>query len=493
MKLPALLLSLAVPLTSFATLPDIILMMSDDQGWEETGYNGHPHVKTPVLDEMAANGLNFERFYAYPTCSPTRAKFLTGRDPNRMGVFGFGWSLRPEEISIAHIAAEAGYYSAHLGKWHVGAVKAESPVNPGGMGFDEWLSHDNFFEMDPPLSRNGGPPEIIKGEGSEIMIAEAIEAIGRARAAGKPAFIVIWFGSPHEPYSGLPEDLALYDHIPAKYDQMVNVTCNDTGKRISRPQGEVLRERYAEITAMDRAIGTLRDYLVETGTRDNTLLLFCGDNGTSGDAALGGPFREAKGSVYEGGILVPCVIEWPARFPEPRTTSVRATVGDLLPTIATIVGQPLPDRPLDGIDLNPVFDGELTVRPTPIATWVFDRSHIRRQDLEPYIDPELQRGTTPLVKLMGGRFTRNFNNVHHPGITEEDYGGRKSFIVGDHKLVIHPQDEGDDLIELFNLKDDLGETTNLATQKPEMVEELSASLRTWQESVLHSLMGNDYR
>lgn len=95
------------------------------------------------------------------------------------------------------------------------------------MSFHEWLSHDNFFEMDPPLSGNGGTPEIIRGEGSEVLIAEAIEVIGRARDAGKPVFLVIWFGSPHEPYSGLADDLAHYDHIPAKYDRMIGITEQD--------------------------------------------------------------------------------------------------------------------------------------------------------------------------------------------------------------------------------------------------------------------------
>lgn len=492
MRIPTLLITLLFPFAAAATPPDIILMMSDDQGWEETGYNGHPHVKTPVLDEMAANGLKFDRFYAYPTCSPTRASFLTGRDPNRMGVFSPGWSLRPEEITIAHLLAEAGYHCAHIGKWHVGAVKAESPVNPGAMGFHEWLSHDNFFEMDPPLSRNGGPPVIIKGESSEVLIAEAIDVIARARAANKPAFLVIWFGSPHEPYSGLPGDLALYDHIPAKYDRMVRLTCNDTGLPVSRPQGEVLRERYAEITAMDRAIGTLRDHLEEAGTRDNTLLFFCGDNGTSGESALGGPHRAAKGSIYEGGTLVPGIIEWPARIPRPATSRVRATTSDLLPTIAAIAGQPVPDRPLDGIDLTPAFDGTLPVRPTPIGCWVMNRSHLRGQELEPYIDPELQQGTTPLVKLLRGKATRDFSNVHHPGITEQDYRGQQSFIVGDHKLVVRTRADGEG-IELFNLGEDPGEETNLAAEKPERVEELRAGMRAWQESVLNSLMGNDYR
>jgi hypothetical protein len=163
---------------------------------------------------------------------------------------------------------EAGYYCGHFGKWHVGPVKAASPTSPGAMGFHEWVSHDNFFEMDPSLSRNGGPPEVFEGEGSEVIIERDAAFIDRARRQGKPFFAVVWFGSPHEPYSGLPEDLALYDDLPAKYtDRTVRLTSNETGLPVERPLGDVLRERYAEITAMDRAIGTLRDYLAREGLR----------------------------------------------------------------------------------------------------------------------------------------------------------------------------------------------------------------------------------
>jgi arylsulfatase A-like enzyme len=264
-----------------ASRPNVILLMGDDHGWEETGYNRHPHVKTPVLDEIAATGLRFERFYAaHPSCSPTRASFLTGRHPNRMGTFAPGWSFRPEEITLAHVLGRTGYRCGHFGKWHVGAVKRDSPVNPGAMGFHDWVSHDNFFELNPSLSRNGGPPAVIRGESSEIVIDEAIRFIDATTPSGTPFLTVVWFGSPHEPYSGLPDDLALYDDLPAKYTKPVKLTSNETGGPTTRPQGEVLRERYAEITAMDRAIGKLRKHLAAQQLRDNTLLFYCGDNGT---------------------------------------------------------------------------------------------------------------------------------------------------------------------------------------------------------------------
>ncbi|MEM9588413.1 MAG: sulfatase-like hydrolase/transferase, partial [Planctomycetota bacterium] len=286
LRLVLLIIGLA-PLNAIAAdVPktNIVLLMGDDHGWDETGYNGHPHLQTPVLDAMAAGGLRMDRFYAaHPTCSPTRGSVLTGRHPNRYGTFTPNFSIRPEEITLAHLLSEAGYLCGHFGKWHVGPVKADSPTSPGAMGFDTWLSHDNFFELDPVLSRDGGPPKKIKGESSQIIIDAAKEFIAKAKEAGKPYFAVVWFGSPHEPYSGLPEDLALYDNLPDAYaEKTFRLTSNETGSPTTRVLRDVLRERYAEITAMDRSIGSLRDWLQEQNLRDDTLLWYCGDNGTPG-------------------------------------------------------------------------------------------------------------------------------------------------------------------------------------------------------------------
>ncbi|MHB8900056.1 MAG: sulfatase family protein [Thermoguttaceae bacterium] len=473
--------------------PNIVLLMGDDHGWEETGYNGHPHVKTPVLDEIAATGLRFDRFYAaHPSCSPTRASFLTGRHPNRMGTFAPGWSLRPEEITIAHILNRAGYRCGHFGKWHVGTVKAGSPTNPGAMGFDEWVSHDNFFELNPSLSRNGGPPEVFEGESSEVVVNEAIHFIDTATGQGEPFLAVVWFGSPHEPYSGLPNDLAHYDDLPARYSKPVRLTSNETGGQVTRPQGEVLRERYAEITAMDRAIGTLRKHLAAKSLRENTLLFYCGDNGTSGDSALGVPHRGVKGQVYEGGTLVPGLIEWPAMIPRPRVTGCRATTSDLFPTLCALVGQPLPDRPLEGIDLTPVLEGKMVDRPSPLYFWAYNTARLSRSEHEPWIDRELQEGTTPLAKLMGGKATRDFLNYRHRAITEDDYLGPRAIIDGRFKLVIHEQRNGNVERELFDLQADPAEHIDLFEQQPAATEQLQAKLRAWQQSVLKSLTGADY-
>lgn len=482
---------IAIPRAA-AEPPNVILCMGDDHGWEETGYYGHPHIRTPVLDEMAASGLRFDRFYAaHPSCSPTRGSVLTGRHPNRYGTFAPNWSIRPEETTIANLLGQAGYRCGHFGKWHLGPVKSDSPSNPGAMGFDEWLSHDNFFELNPVLSRGGAPPEIFTGESSEIIVDEAIRFVRESAGNHSPFLAVIWFGSPHEPYSGLDQDLALYDALPELYrDRLVELTSNETGQQVRRPLGDVLRERYAEITSMDRAIGKLRQALRQDGVADNTILWYCGDNGTPSSGQLATPLRGQKAQMYEGGVRVPGIIEWPAKISQPRVTDTCAVTSDMLPTLCAVSGIEMPDRPIDGIDLSPVIDGTMTERPTPICFWSFDTTSIGN-DKTPWIEPALQEGTTPLVKLMAGKATRSFQNFHHPEISEANFAGERAITTQRYKLVLDGTRPGSR--ELFNLMDDPAELQNLVDQRGELADNLESQLRAWQESVLQSLVGGDYK
>jgi arylsulfatase A-like enzyme len=477
-------------------LPNIVLLMGDDHGWNETGYNGHPFIKTPVLDEMASSGMRFDRFYsAHPNCSPTRGSFLTGRHPNRYGTFAPNWSMRPQEISIAHILKDAGYATAHFGKWHVGPVKKESLTNPGKMGFDEWLSHDNFFELNPVLSRNGEDPQKIEGESSEIIIDEAIRFIRNSRQQNKPFMAVVWFGSPHEPYSGLPGDLALYENLPDSLsNKEVSLTSNETGDRVTRPLRDVLQERYAEITAMDRAIGKLRSFLKENDLKENTLVWYCGDNGTCATAArTGSTLRGQKGDIYEGGVRVPGVIEWPAAIKEHKSTSVISVTSDILPTLAEITKQPLPDRPLDGESLVPSFEDPVKERSNPVCFWIFQPGKVFDNTSEPYIDPELQEGTTPLAKMMDGKYTRSFRNLKYDHISDGDFAGPRSIMKNNFKLIVEGETPDDDGFELYDIQNDPTESTNLTDKYPEIVKDLQSKLRSWQESVLNSLTEADYK
>lgn len=480
--------------SAYGSLPNVILCMGDDHGWDETGYNGHPHLQTPVLDSMAQSGLRFDRFYAaHPTCSPTRGSVLTGRHPNRYGTLAPNWSIRPEEITIAHVLTEAGYRCGHFGKWHLGPVKASSPTNPGAMGFHEWLSHDNFFEMNPVLSLNGQTPAMIPGESSQVIVDAAVQFIESARSENQPFFVVIWFGSPHEPYSGIESDLALYDEIVTQYpDRTVKLTSMITGEPTKRPLGEVLRERYAEITAMDRAIGSLRNHLRASGVRENTMLWYCGDNGSPAGASITTPLRGQKAQFYEGGIRVPGILEWPQRIHQPQITQTNAVTSDILPTLCEIVGHPLPNRPIDGVSLLPIIDGQNFERTEPIFFWGFEIGRHRTEAKpQPYLADELQTGTTPLVKKMNGLWTRNFMNQRYPSPSAADMSGRRVALNGRHKLVVRTLKDREER-ELFDLASDPAETTNLAAHKPRITKSLEQQLRQWQDSVLKSLSGADY-
>jgi arylsulfatase A-like enzyme len=337
---------------------------------------------------------------------------------------------------------------------------------------------------------------IHKGESSAVVIDETLRFIEKAKARKKPFLAVVWFGSPHEPYSGLPDDLALYDDLPKKYAdrEPVRLTSNETGLQVQRPLGEVLRERYAEITAMDRAIGTLRAFLRREGLRDNTLVWYCGDNGTPRSGVLASPLRGRKGQMYEGGTRVPGVIEWPVRITAPRRSETNTVTNDILPTLCALAGVPVPEnRPLDGINLVPLLDGSLRERSAPIFFWSFGNSQRFKGDPKPWIDPDLQEGTTPLVKLLGGIPTRNFRNYHHPDIVESDYRGARVMLGNRYKLVIHNGKGGDLNVELFDLRADPAEQTNLAEREPAIVNTMQAELRSWQQSVLKSLTGADYK
>lgn len=325
--------------------PNIVLVMADDMGWGETSYNGHPVLKTPNLDAMAASGLRFDRFYAgAPNCSPTRSTVMTGRSNDRCGVENHGFALRRQEKTLPRALKDAGYVTGHFGKWHLNGFKGPgAPVlktddhNPGEFGFDEWLSVTNFFDRDPLMSRKGTFEE-FKGDSSEIIVAEALKFLEKNRGGGKPIFTVIWYGSPHAPFVATDEDKAAFGALDKQS-----------------------QNHYGELVAMDRSIGTLRAGLRKLGLADNTLLWFNSDNGGLPNLKPGtvGELRGFKNTIYEGGLRVPGIIEWPARIKTPRITKYPAGTFDIFPTIADLLG--LPDsvllKPVDGSSLKPLLTG----------------------------------------------------------------------------------------------------------------------------------------
>ncbi len=430
---------------------NFFLCMTDDQGWGDVGYMGHPHLKTPVLDEMAASGLRFDRFYAPgPVCSPSRGGFMTGRTPSRYGSYSFGNITRTEEITLGELAQSAGYATAHYGKWHIGPALKDHPLSPDGQGFDDWLAHDNFFDLNPELIRNGAEPEVIKGETSDILATETVRFMRENHKAGKPFLIVVWFPSPHTKYKAAKKDLELYSHI--------NESRN--------------ANYYGELSGVDRGMGTIRKALRELGIEKNTFLLFTSDNGPEGAGKTGG-LKGRKHKFTEGGIRVPGIIEWPARITKPAVTSIPAGTIDLFPTIRDIIGaeKVASDRPLDGISLLPLFDGKWTSRPKPMG---FGRVKAGRS----VSDGKWFHGYTKTGKA------RTFKSETHFDPPASFSGNEGVWIDNDFKLL-----DG----KLFNLKDDPKEKTNLAGQMPERLQRMKKELGTWQTSVARSLCGYDYK
>lgn len=447
--------------------PNIVLCMADDQGWGDTAYIGHPLLQTPHLDAMAATGLRFDRFYAAaPVCSPTRGSVLTGRHPNRFGCFSWGRSLRPQEVTIAERLQQAGYATAHFGKWHLGSVLKGSPVNPGNSGFDQWLSAFNFYDNDPVLSREGKAVE-IKGESSLIAADAAIEFIQQQAKASRPFLAVVWFGSPHSPHRAAAEDRAHYD-------------------------GRKDADWMGEITGLDRAVGKLRAALRDAKVSDNTLFWYTSDNGGLKPASSGG--RGKKGAIYEGGLRVPAIIEWPDRIRTPRITQMPANTVDIYPTVLELAGVELTDQPvLDGVSLVPVIDNQLDKRSRPMGFWDMKQSGIStpsdkwmREELAAQQAGREYHDEARLVSD-AAKITRQYPS--------ESFPGHSAWLAWPWKLhhITGGKKNPDSVtLELYNLADDPMEATNIADQDPDRVKAMQAQLNAWLGSVVSSLNGADY-
>ena len=344
--------------------PNFIVVMSDDQGWGDTGYAGHPRLKTPTLDAMARSGIRFDRFYATASmCSPTRAATLTGRNNLRFGIGGpisQGEDHLPkEEITIAEALAPLGYVSGHFGKWHVGDIVNEEGsshiMHPGMAGFTEWFSTRNVLPTFDPYQgkfdetqhyyHNGRyvpESEGIRGDDSRILMDAALRFVQNRARDKKPFFAFICFHAVHYPLGLIPEYEEPYADI------------KDIGTK----------RYYTNITAIDEAVGRLRDTLRECELSDNTLLWFCSDNGPNlkGEAEKGpgskGPYRGHKGQLYEGGIRVPGLLQWPAGISQPRVVQSPVVTSDFFPTFVELAGGEMPPGPYDGISLAPLLTGQ---------------------------------------------------------------------------------------------------------------------------------------
>ncbi|MCD6201003.1 MAG: sulfatase-like hydrolase/transferase [Bacteroidales bacterium] len=441
--------------------------MADDLGYGDVHYNGNPVVKTPNLDNMAAKGIRFDRFYAAaPVCSPTRASCLTGRHPYRLNIPWAGRHPMPkEEITIAEALKTKGYVTGHFGKWHVGGLsktvkQSEFPNGPSPYsppwenGFDECYSTESMMPLynpyymvggafgtkeyryvqDVPVAfgqRTGGfvwtdrywtgPGKFddtwLAGDDSKIIMDKALDFINRNTKQQKPFFAVIWFHTPHTPVVAGNEYRALYPDqtIPAQHW----LGC---------------------ITAMDEQIGRLNHELNILNIYKNTLVWFCSDNGPSyiHDYNSAGPLRGKKAELLEGGIRVPAFLVWPAIFPEHKVIKTAVSTSDFYPTLLSVTHITMPGQlPLDGENVIPVI-----------------------QDNKP------RKKNIGFISPLPSRLKKQVT------VNEEQMAleGRR------YKLI--SMDNGRSF-QLYDLTDDIDEIHDLSAEKPEIVESMKKELFEW--------------
>jgi len=452
--------ALALPRTLFSQAkgtktPNIILCMADDLGWGDPGFNGNSIIKTPNLDAMAKAGMLFRRFYSgAPVCSPTRGSCLTGRHPYRYGIFFANVGHMPrKEFTLAEALKTQGYATGHFGKWHLGTLTTkEKDSNRGGPksvehysppwenGFDVCFSTEAKVptwnpmkepETDEPYGtsywKQDGSKETenLDGDDSRVIMDRAVPFIRDAVDKGKPFFTVIWFHTPHLPVVAGPEYRKMYSQY-----------------------SEDEQHYYGCITALDEQVGRLRSELRELGISDNTMAWFCSDNGPEGkDGKQGrtrgsaGPFRGRKRSLFEGGVRVPGLLEWPARVKAGRVTDIPSSTCDYFPTILAVLGFEMTGQPepIDGVSLLPLIEGKMAERPRPIG----------------------------------------FESSNQVSLT-------------DNRYKIYSSDGGKTCM-LFDLLTDPGENRDLAAEKPQIIESMKATLVKWRKSCKDSLDGKDYK
>jgi arylsulfatase A-like enzyme len=457
--------------------PNIILVMCDDLGYGDVGFNGNAVIRTPCLDAMRAEGARFTRFFAGgPVCSPTRGTCLTGRHYSRYGVTHANRGRLPvEEISLANVCKELGYRTGHFGKWHLGTLTTTvRDSNRGGPdrpqaysppwlhGFDVCFSAEakvpTWDPMVTPDERgaNGyvwgepGTPfgthywdqegrmvkDNLDGDDSRVIVDRAIPFIEHCAADETPFLAVVWFHTPHAPVVTGPEYRAMYGKF-----------------------SEDEQHYYGCITAMDEQVGRLNDTLKRLAIDHDTMVWFCSDNGPEGHGDLSrngrnrgvtGGLRGRKRSLFNGGIGVPALLKWPARVEAGTDYTMPCSTLDYFPTVTDLLGYTMPDdRPLDGISLVPLIDGRLRERPRPI----------------PYrfLDSEAAMFGAPTLALMDGRF-KFLSNLSTDG--------------------------AEDL--LFDMDADIGERNNIIAKYSEIAKAMREQLSAFMQSCRRSHEGQDY-
>ncbi len=433
LKVTGLIVSLAFQLAAHAAdLPNIVFIMSDDQGYGDLGCYGADDLRTPHLDQLAKDGVRFTDFYANgPTCTPTRAGFLTGRYQQRLGLDNaltyqeMGRGMKVDGPTVARDLQGKGYTTALSGKWHLGYDTGRTPLD---QGFDHFFgllggNHHYFQHMDrigvPDLWRGR---KAIEDDGytTDLITRDAIDFI-RANQ-DRPFFLYLSHAAPHFPFQG-----------PNDRDKTVEP------KKKNWQTGD--RETYiAMVERMDQCIGETLAEIDQLGLRDNTLVIFTSDNG--GDVhARNAPFSGHKSSIQEGGIRVPCIARWPGgKLPAGKVISAPAITMDWTATIRRLAGLEADPAREDGLDLMPLLTGKVSALPERALFW--------------------RRKSGPRRK------------VDNPS---------RAVRSGEWKLFEKTDGSGERY--LYNVTAAPTEATNLILKHPELAAKLSAALDDWEKSV----------
>ncbi|MFT5095160.1 MAG: arylsulfatase A-like enzyme [Porticoccaceae bacterium] len=327
-----------------ADKPNILFVLTDDQGWWDLGLRGNKDIDTPVLDQFSREGVDFTRFYAAPVCAPTRAGLMTGRYCFRTGLYNTrfgGDTLGINEVTIAQMLKQAGYRTGCFGKWHLGKY---APYQPHNRGFDEFLGHyhGHIDEYDYPdqIVHNGKPVEARRYV-TDLFTDAAIEFI--ESSGDEPWFCYVPFNAPHSPHVvGTSHD------GQARGDELI-------GKYLARGLNLHEAQIYAMIDLIDQNVGRLLKRLDELKLSDDTVVLFMTDNGGVSKHFKAG-LRSNKGSIFEGGVRVPLLVRWPGHFPAGGQVEAQCSHVDLFPTFCELAGVSLPnDRVIDGKSLVPLL------------------------------------------------------------------------------------------------------------------------------------------
>lgn len=325
--------------------PNILIIVTDDQGYGDFGFTGNPVLKTPAIDQLAAQGRSFDRFYVSPVCAPTRASLLTGRNALRTGVFFAtrnGEALAADEVTIAEAFKASGYRTGAFGKWHNGA---HFPEHPLGQGFDTFFGfaagHLTFY-FNALLERDG---EAVRTTGyvADVITSGAIDFI--QEASSEPFLAYVALNTPHSPFE-----------LPARYYRPYK----------SRGLDDLSASVYGMVANIDDNVARLLTALETSGQRDNTIIVYLSDNGPAfphGNTRFNAGLRGAKGSLDEGGVRVPLIVHWPGHIEGGEVISDLSQHIDVFPTLAALAGVDIAQaEALDGLDKSDIWLGKAAER-----------------------------------------------------------------------------------------------------------------------------------